>query len=560
MKNKLIKILPIIFCIGISLVVFIPYLCTNYINNATDISFHLSRLDGLATSIREGNFFPKIYPYKNNGYGYPWPVFYCDLFLIIPAIAINLGFGLINSYKLAMYIPVLLTAINSYFAFSNTYKSKSTPYIAVLCYTCCSFFTNDIFCRSGLGSVWAWAFFPLIFTGAYHLLYEDDNKANWMLIIGFTGLALSHNISFFFGIIVFTFILLCNIKRLLNFRRLKSLIISAFISFGLSAYYLIPMVEFKLSQTFIMDQNYTFEAYKATYLELGYIITNNIILLLFAIVSIFASYKVNKDKSMVYFSTCLVTLGSFLLLSSTKYINLPLTFTQFKSRLLPIAYLCFIYPVISISIFVEEYANKLVKLMLIFFISLYIINSSIKNYEMVNEYEIKFSKDNTLEDVLYPLYVGYNSTVPELVIEPDVDWLYLPATWNYNYMDIPCIVDFNTREVVTCNLEKTVHGDTLVIWNNDYYHNKEVSFPVSYYKGYNIYFIDENSNIKIEKASDDMINGLVKVSVPDNFNGKIVVSYDGTIIQKVAFVISVITLLSTLLSIAYKRIRKIRYE
>ena len=75
-----------------------------------------------------------------------------------------------------------------------------------------------------------------------------------------------------------------------------------------------------------------------------------------------------------------------------------------------------------------------------------------------------------------------------------------------------------------------------------------------------IYFIDENSNIKIEKASDDMINGLVKVSVPDNFNGKIVVSYDGTIIQKVAFVISVITLLSTLLSIAYKRIRKIRYE
>ena len=113
MKNKFFKLFPILFCIIISLVIFIPYLTTDYINNATDLSYHLSRLEGLATSIKEGNFFPKIYPYKNNGYGYPWPVFYCDLFLIIPAITYNLGFGLINSYKLAMYIPVLLTAINS---------------------------------------------------------------------------------------------------------------------------------------------------------------------------------------------------------------------------------------------------------------------------------------------------------------------------------------------------------------------------------------------------------------------------------------------------------------
>ena len=66
-------ILAFLFCI--------PYLFRDLLPIGHDTFFHVSRIDGLAASIKDGDFLPAIYPYKNSGFGYGSPLFYCNLFL-----------------------------------------------------------------------------------------------------------------------------------------------------------------------------------------------------------------------------------------------------------------------------------------------------------------------------------------------------------------------------------------------------------------------------------------------------------------------------------------------
>ena len=77
---------PVIFKLLLALVLAttfnIPYLTKDFLGIEHDTFFHLSRITGLADSIREGNLFPCIYPNKNNGFGYASPLFYCDFFIL----------------------------------------------------------------------------------------------------------------------------------------------------------------------------------------------------------------------------------------------------------------------------------------------------------------------------------------------------------------------------------------------------------------------------------------------------------------------------------------------
>ena len=105
---------PVIFKLLLALVLAtafnIPYLTKDFLGIEHDTFFHLSRITGLADSIREGNLFPCIYPNKNNGFGYASPLFYCDFFMIIPALFYLMGLSLAKSYKLIIFIFTFFSA------------------------------------------------------------------------------------------------------------------------------------------------------------------------------------------------------------------------------------------------------------------------------------------------------------------------------------------------------------------------------------------------------------------------------------------------------------------
>ena len=99
-----------------SLICFIPYLTKSSNLLESDIVYHLSRIEGLANSIKEtGNFFPKIYNSLFYEQGYAFPMFYCDFFLIIPALLHNAGLSLITSYKLFVLLCNFCTFLSFYF-------------------------------------------------------------------------------------------------------------------------------------------------------------------------------------------------------------------------------------------------------------------------------------------------------------------------------------------------------------------------------------------------------------------------------------------------------------
>lgn len=559
MTKKYKFVIPIVFCIVISLIAFLPYLTTNYINNGIDISYHLSRLEGLAQSIKDGNFFPKIYLYKNNGYGYPWPLFYCDLFLIIPALLYNFGLSLINAYKLAMFIPILLTSFFSYYGFRSISKNKILPYLSSILFISLDVFLSDIYTRSGLGSVWAWPFLILVVIGSYKLLYCEEKKSLIFLIVGFTGLALSHNISFFFGVFYFILILLLNIFQLIkNKRKILYLFIAAIVSFGLCAYFLLPMLEIKMHQVLIMDQNYSYGANKSTYVDLFNTINQVKYYFLFDIVLMFIIEYKDKNVKRIYFNVCLLLISIFFILASSQYFHLPLTFTQFKSRTLPIARICYCIPLLIYgSCFISRYLNKYLQLGIVLLLVLNLFNISNKWYKVVENDDLLFDENSTLSDVL-EYYVGYNSTVDTLIIEPDVDWLYLPASWNYNYREQPCVVTLEERKQVTCDIKKLDHGETSINWKESMRISNNVLFPVSYYKGYKVIFDDEAGNTITQPVMGDWQTGLVTVNVPTDFNeGTITIVYGGTKLQKVSAFCSVATLFLIVTYVIYIKRRKI---
>lgn len=546
MKNKNKLIFAILFCIIIAVILYAPYLLTDYINNGTDISYHLSRIDGLATSIKQGNWFPKIYLFKNNGYGYAWPAFYCDIFLIIPALAYNFGLSLINSYKLAMFIPVLLTSFIAFFGAKTISSSKIYPYISAVTFTGCYVFINDIFLRSGLGSVWAWPFLVLVLFGIINLLWNDENKTVWMLTAGFTGLALSHNISFFFGVLLFVLVIALNVKTIIkDVKKIKTIIIAALLAFGLCAYFLIPMLELKLGQALIMDQNYSYEAYKQTFVPLAGTLKDVMKYFLIIICLAFIIEKKDKDKRRIYLTLCLLIISMFFILASSEYLNLPLTFTQFKSRTLPIARLCYFLPLsLYISLIIDKYLNnKIIRYLVIGVLIFSVSNTAYESLKFIESYEIKFDSEDTLDDVL-SYYIGYNSTVDTLIIDPDVDWLYLPASLNYDYTAKPCVVSLEERKNITCDVKKNTDGSTEIQWNSANTISNNILFPVSYYKGYKAHLYDVNGNEKLLNVMGDWNTGLVLVNVPEDFReGRIVVSYDGTKLQLISAVASILTLL-----------------
>ena len=82
MKKRYVDLLALTF---FTCLLMYPYLIRDLLPIEHDTFFHLSRIENLSLSIREGQFLPAVYPYENGGFGYASPLFYSDVLLIIPA-------------------------------------------------------------------------------------------------------------------------------------------------------------------------------------------------------------------------------------------------------------------------------------------------------------------------------------------------------------------------------------------------------------------------------------------------------------------------------------------
>ncbi len=234
-----------VFALALCWVLLRPYTLARH-----DTYFHLTRLESLVEAIRNGHLLPRMYPHIYNDFGYAVSLFYSDFLLYIPAALVLLGVSTLTSFKIFETLIVVATVLSAYYCASKLLQDKTAAAITAMLYTGSSYFAVDLFTRGALGESQAFIFLPFCLLGMYNAIFGDA-KDRTPLIIGFTGLVLSHNLSLMLTALLFAFFLLLNIVRL--FRepsRIWELVKSVLTVLMLSAFFFFPMAEQLLTEKF----------------------------------------------------------------------------------------------------------------------------------------------------------------------------------------------------------------------------------------------------------------------------------------------------------------------
>ncbi len=240
-KEELIRIVSFT---GIWIITSLPYLCGNTVLTA-DGPYHMERVEGVANAIRAGIIPVRIEPTWLQGYGYADGLFYCDLFLVFPALLRIIGFSVTASYNAYLLLVNALVIVVSDYAFRKLIKNEYIALLMTTMYSLSEIKYYQYVYKGTLGEGTALIFLPLVLVGLYGILYEKDKYKNvWVnLALGYIGLISSHTLSTEITLFVTLFIVLLNIDKLFK----RGEIIDLFKSVGLTllatAWFTVPFIE-----------------------------------------------------------------------------------------------------------------------------------------------------------------------------------------------------------------------------------------------------------------------------------------------------------------------------
>ena len=209
-----------------------------------DFYFHLSRIEGIAASLKAGYFPPRILLGWMGNYGVASEIYYPGLFMTIPVGLYFCGFNSITALKIFLYLCTFFSLLTMYLAGKKMSGEK------VLCgagaaviYAFASYRLICLFYRNAVGEVQAYIFYPLIVWGFYEILRGNTQK--WgIFALGFFGLLMSHLISLAIAGILCAVYLLFSIRKLAGNREMISAFAkAALITVLLGAFFLLPMLE-----------------------------------------------------------------------------------------------------------------------------------------------------------------------------------------------------------------------------------------------------------------------------------------------------------------------------
>lgn len=538
-KNKE-RIKFILIVIALSLFACIPYLNSGTIF-AHDLAYHLSRIINTSEEISFGNFPVFIHSNLLDGFGYGNSIFYPELLLYPAIVLVKLGFGVLFSYKSLILIITIATFIISFYSAKLISKSNKISWITSMLYTLSLYRLVDVYARGALGEVFAFALLPLILAGIYDILYGENKK--WYLIcFGLFLLINSHIISFVITSILLVIICIINSKKIIKDKsKLKTLLVAFGIAVLLSCSYILPYFE----QIVVQDLNVEVhknngESLKSNSIDIkeiisdefvcdGITVTKSIGSLLIILPILLLFMKDKKERKEYSFYLELYVLGIVLLFMSSNIFPWEkfgfLGIIQFPYRLNMFITL-FLSFVAGFSV-IECFDNKddIFKLMIIvvlLFSAKYISSVNV-NPNSIN-YEILMSSS----------LVGNGE--------------YIPVGFSNEDKDVYNIYDFNTK------IEYEKIDDKLVFNYVKSENEFKVHVPLTYYKGYVAYVVDkEGEKISDIEVQRNELNSHLLLLSDDNIEGKVVVEYKMTTIQKIGYIISLMTLVIFVNYIIYSK-------
>lgn len=496
-----------------------------------DIQFHLGRIEGLKMSIVSGDYFPKINYFFLNGMGYASNIFYPDL-LLYPAALLRLtGLTISQSYVVYLIGINFLTFVISYHSFHLWSRNRQKSILFALLYSLASYRISDVIFRAALGEVLALMILPIAFIGLLKIVNEDY-KQFYFLMIGMTLMFASHLITaFIFCLFIIVFLLL-NWKKLIQEKqRILYLVITAFSTLCLVAMYFFPMLEQLQFQKLMVQTDPMFYLEK-TARPLSYYLKNawqnigfnNLGIFNFIMMAVFLF----KGKKRSLTGKQLLFISYLFLFLSTSYFpyrlfnQTLLNSIQFPWRFFTIVTLCMSW---LISEELEQLLpqKKIIQRSYLPVIGLLLFTSCL--FYQVGLKTTMFEKGR---HVPYSFFAKVN---PEIV---GYGREYLPSGFKYMMNPHELIIEPSSSKVN--NLKRNYDAMTL-----DFQETKKTRllFPIVYYKGYQVEVEGQATVSQIKKS--EIPYGFCEVEV--NGTGRLTFKYEGTTIQRVS---SVVTLVSAL--------------
>ena len=211
-----------------------------------DLNCHLDRLRGLSYWMEHFSWkqpVPRISEPSWGGAGYPWPVFYPQLFLTVPALLHTLGGSLLFCYKALLFLAHFMTAIFSLLSFGALSGSRKVALVGSALYTFSLYRLMDCYTRFAAGEFLAMAFLPLLFWSLYEVVRGDRRRWGW-LVLSMTGILQSHLLTtamcVYFGVL---FVVVSLPRLVREPRRLATLLGAGALTVLLNLWFLLPLLQ-----------------------------------------------------------------------------------------------------------------------------------------------------------------------------------------------------------------------------------------------------------------------------------------------------------------------------
>jgi len=499
-----------------------------------DFYVHYNRMQTLMDALRDGSF-PIYMDYRMlDGYGYFIKAFYCD-FIFIPFAIVGNFTNAEIALKSMTFVTTILCGIFTYCAANRIFKNSFTAATAAMLFAFAAYRLFNIYLRGALGEALSFTFIPLIFWGLYEII-KGDYKKWYIIAIGFALTIFSHNLASVLSFIaVIVFLAICWRSIYNEPVRLKYLLVAGAATIVLTAYYVFPMAEQMLSNSFYYQTNPLIKHFNNFSIKIHDIILgmiNGISTInsrhlptlggLIAFPLLCRLFIYNKSKELRQADVIAIVGLVFLLACSNlfpwnifpfslfKFIQFPTRLLEFASFFLAIAAAYYL------TILLKTYKRRLVFLIIIIpvFISIFIHGSfAYRVMACNNEHpNISYSYEGNG-------YIGAEY-LPSKV--PSIDFIFERGKDHVK----------TTGNVEITNFRKeSGHISFQAITDI----NGQAELPLTYYKGYKA----TSNNKEINVSESD--NGLIEI--PVNEPGEIKVWYAGTIVQKVSPYITLISIL-----------------
>ena len=540
--------------LGITIVASIPYFA-DFIFVGHDMDFHMQRIVAVAEELENHQFPVRIDSGTLNDYGYVNSLYYCDIFLYIPAILYNCTLLLYRCYQIYGALINFGTVAIAYFVYNKMTNDKIIALLGAALYALSAYRLTNVYIRAAVGEYTAMMFLPLVVYGVWKIYVSEKPtlKIYLPLALGVAGIAQCHVLTMEMVVLFLILICILAFRKTFKVNRIVAYIKAALIAVLLSAWFIVPfissMCNMKVNANTINNKIQSSGLYPIQLinifmggsgdsvvgmrgempLTIGLPLIMGIVIVLYCC---FHRTQWRLEKFGLY-TTLRICFG-FAILSSL------MTMYFF-----PWDYIENIFGLNVSTLFgAVQYSWRYLSLTMIFLvtamvISMYILKSnSITVYKKCLKYLVlmmimstgvffwNFSGD-ALEycyetmDNASTMYVGGGEYLP---VNTDRDKLYVTRP------------ETNSQDIVLDNYEK-VSGIAFLTCNNNGYTEAEITFPILKYDNYKVY--DQESRREYMIQTGD--NNRIKVAIEAGYNGTLCVEYVPPVLWRIAEVVSLVS-------------------